>query len=84
MEDYERLRQDVDAMAVMLKTLLAQNQATYHLATALAAAHPKPGELKKSFDSLSRAVDDSLLFSKITEEDWALIHKFRDLIKFTS
>lgn len=78
----EKLRQDVDAIGVMLKTLLAQNQVTYHLATALAASHAQPAQLQQSFESLTRAVDDTLVFSTITDEDWALIHKFRDLVKF--
>lgn len=80
----EKLRQDVDAIGVMLKTLLAQNQVTFHLATALAENHAQPQKLQSSFDGLTKAVDDSLVFSTITEEDWDMIRKFRDLIKFSA
>ncbi|MXN30189.1 hypothetical protein [Delftia sp. CH05] len=82
LEHYERLRRDVDAMAIMLKTLLAQNQVTYQLATALAANHFDAENLKTTFESLSKVIDDSLVFTSISEEEWAMIHKFRDAIEF--
>ncbi len=72
-----QLREEMDDLKSILRSLLAKNQVTYQLAHALAASHPHPQILQKSFDGMSAAVDDSLRASKISDEDWNLINRFR-------
>lgn len=76
-QEIQALREEVDALKTILRSLLAKNQVTYQMAHALAASHPQPKVLQKSFDTLSIAVDESFKSSMISDEDWHLIRKIR-------
>lgn len=76
-----QLREEIDVLKSILRSLLAKNQVTYQMANALAASHSSPRLLQKSFDGLSSAVDESLHASNISDDDWQLINKFRKEIR---
>lgn len=79
--EIEMLREEVEALKSILRSLLAKNQVTYQMTNALAASHPYPKVLQKSFDSLSLAVDESLRSSNVSDEDWQLINRFRKEVR---